>query len=909
MSNLSFIKQVGDGVTNQFTLASAGTNIGYFRTEDIHVYVDNVEVTFTIERASPHLVILTTAPALGAAILIRREMPVDVPYADFGRGNYFGPKQVNNSFLQQLYTTHEILDGFLPDGHYFKQGVDLGGHALKNVLAAVDKTDGVNLEQLERLLFENTLYLPEWYRVGKFSDGVTFNKPEDFAIDAELVKWVYVGSDPFPKTVPAGFIPSNPDFQVINTDLLQYLSGLTEPSELDTVYNRRFDSIVALKAASDTLLVGQTVLSPMNTWVITDSASYTLPYINRVRSFNSLPLGNGKYAVFQGSTLFADDFLDESLTATSNDLAVGELSAIMRDGTKLDFSGKMYRVFANTAGVPSASATPATTVAQSLSQMLYMNNLRGISFGSGGLYAANQAATGTKMYYPSTLYVKQCIGVHFDVGSVFEAKGESFGDSDASFSLSKDARQNFLGQNGGHAVVLVRCKTITGSPTCRFAGSVGPLYFSSCEDIRLVNPFSNPASLGYASYSFDGWTGNTVETGRKNFHGTITNPISHAEVLTRREDGVVTSNGVYCGKGGVLTEDSDVVITCLGGHISDMYANGSAKNLGYAFGAGVHSKCISVGAVVRNCQEVAYANVTANGTSECVVLDVDAVVGLTGMMFDNQPYGTCKITLKGKVLVDGSRVWSGATETLSKTSLVASMKAVSGAYAVVDCDAGPVIGTVGIYSLISNTAEASYGGVVIEGGNYVTNGYIMRSEGWGASQAGSRTGLVIKQGTIIRDESTTAVDSLIFYKNKSTGNVFTYLYHDISGAEISAAAFRALDLGYSFFGSGLVEQLLFPRRMGKSTYIKTMTGRPRETLTAKFVSAVALNGSDSRMKFAMVDGRPPAGVCYLPTDTGLARVSYVYPPYGKDPLMCELLIAGDVRNNFTVGSLYTLLGA
>lgn len=147
MSNLSFVRGVGDGTNRQFLLSNAGTNIGYFRTSDIHAYVDDVEVTFTIDAASPHIAVLDVAPKLGADVLLRREMPVTKPYADFARGNNFGHRQVNNTFVQQLYLTQEMLDGFTPAGFYLKQELDAGLHKLINVSKADTEGDAVEFKQ------------------------------------------------------------------------------------------------------------------------------------------------------------------------------------------------------------------------------------------------------------------------------------------------------------------------------------------------------------------------------------------------------------------------------------------------------------------------------------------------------------------------------------------------------------------------------------------------------------------------------------------------------------------------------------------------------------------------------------------------------------------------------------------
>lgn len=188
MSNLSFVRHKGDGVTNQFALSVAGENIGYFRISDIHGYVDDKEVPITIDPNSPHIVRFTETPKLNADIFIRRQMPVKKTYADFERGNNFGHRQVNNTFVQQLYLTQELLDGFFPDGFYFKQDVDLGGHKIINLGDAIDDNDAVSkkvtdslnkrLESLEHSVSGDSRFLPWSYNAAGGED--TLNPPYNF---------------------------------------------------------------------------------------------------------------------------------------------------------------------------------------------------------------------------------------------------------------------------------------------------------------------------------------------------------------------------------------------------------------------------------------------------------------------------------------------------------------------------------------------------------------------------------------------------------------------------------------------------------------------------------------------------------------------------------------------------------
>lgn len=141
--NFSYTRDTGNGVKTVFTMSFAGQDEGYLNASNIHVYVNGTEVPFTINPTDPNKVYLSTAPAVGADVLIRRIMPKNVPYSDFKNGNPFSQDTLNYTQLQQLYVTQELLDGFLPDGFYFKQDVNMGGHNIKNLGEAVDPDDAI----------------------------------------------------------------------------------------------------------------------------------------------------------------------------------------------------------------------------------------------------------------------------------------------------------------------------------------------------------------------------------------------------------------------------------------------------------------------------------------------------------------------------------------------------------------------------------------------------------------------------------------------------------------------------------------------------------------------------------------------------------------------------------------------
>lgn len=148
----TFTTALGDGTTTVFPFSFAGQDTGYLSTSNVQVFVGGVSVPFTINLTDPNKVQLSTPPAFGAEVLIRRIMPKNVPYSDFARGNPFSQDTLNNTNLQQLYVVQELLDGFLPVGFYFKQDVNMGGHILVNLGYGTTDGDSINYQQYVDLL-------------------------------------------------------------------------------------------------------------------------------------------------------------------------------------------------------------------------------------------------------------------------------------------------------------------------------------------------------------------------------------------------------------------------------------------------------------------------------------------------------------------------------------------------------------------------------------------------------------------------------------------------------------------------------------------------------------------------------------------------------------------------------------
>ena len=143
----------GDGTTRVFSFSFTGPGNGYIRQSDVHVFIGGVAQTgFTFPTANS--IELATAPADGAFGLVRRIMPKEEPYSNFARGSNFSRIPVNNSFLQQLYTQHEVIDGYAVDAQ--QENFDLGAHKIINLSNGTDPQDAVTKAQLDADTIINT---------------------------------------------------------------------------------------------------------------------------------------------------------------------------------------------------------------------------------------------------------------------------------------------------------------------------------------------------------------------------------------------------------------------------------------------------------------------------------------------------------------------------------------------------------------------------------------------------------------------------------------------------------------------------------------------------------------------------------------------------------------------------------
>lgn len=160
----SYSEAKGDGVAVTFPFSFVGPAPGYIRQEDIRPFirvsdVNNVTYNTYTEidyNTNPWVISgnqITFANPIETALdnennlRIRRIMPKSSAYATTNVNDIFKKTVINNSFLQQLYSQHEVLDGFTTSAQA-QDNLNMGGFRITNMERALDDFGATNLIQV-----------------------------------------------------------------------------------------------------------------------------------------------------------------------------------------------------------------------------------------------------------------------------------------------------------------------------------------------------------------------------------------------------------------------------------------------------------------------------------------------------------------------------------------------------------------------------------------------------------------------------------------------------------------------------------------------------------------------------------------------------------------------------------------
>jgi len=134
----------GDNSTTEYTF-----NFLYLEETDIKVSLDGV-VTTEYVLANATTISFNTAPASGVLIRIYRETDSDTLKSTFFPGSAIRAQDLNNNFLQSIYTVQEVVDRYIDNtGAVFTNDVDMGDNKIINLADGTAAGDAVNKSQLD----------------------------------------------------------------------------------------------------------------------------------------------------------------------------------------------------------------------------------------------------------------------------------------------------------------------------------------------------------------------------------------------------------------------------------------------------------------------------------------------------------------------------------------------------------------------------------------------------------------------------------------------------------------------------------------------------------------------------------------------------------------------------------------
>lgn len=133
------------GLTD-YVVNFSGPGPGYLSQSHVFLYINNIKQVGGFTWADESTIVLNTPTTQGDDIMLRRETSKDNPIVDFELTAVLTDTDLDISALQNLYISHEVLDGFIVLGA--AGWVDANYRQIVNVADGVELSDAVNLDQL-----------------------------------------------------------------------------------------------------------------------------------------------------------------------------------------------------------------------------------------------------------------------------------------------------------------------------------------------------------------------------------------------------------------------------------------------------------------------------------------------------------------------------------------------------------------------------------------------------------------------------------------------------------------------------------------------------------------------------------------------------------------------------------------
>lgn len=312
----TFTEHRTDGIATTFPFQFAGKDKAYLRASDIVVFMKLEGSWLEVSGwalSGTNQITFITPPAASTEInlRIRRIVPKVNPYAEFARGVTLDMRSLNFAFIQNLQVSQELMDGFFPDGFFYKEDLNMGGNRILNLADGVDTTDAVNLGQLKAVDDKHT----QW------------NQEQDIILEGLKVA---AGSSTSNRTVPwvykakGGELVLSPPY--IFTNALVYINGVLQYELMGaiSIANNKITFAEKLTTGDDILvLAGSRTAAPEDTeaeFAVTVTEGQTtvnlgVPVTSAVVYLDGLKQPQTAYSIQGTKLVFTEELPGCNLTA------------------------------------------------------------------------------------------------------------------------------------------------------------------------------------------------------------------------------------------------------------------------------------------------------------------------------------------------------------------------------------------------------------------------------------------------------------------------------------------------------------------------------------------------------------------------------------------------------------------